>query len=85
MLEPAEFFAATQQYGSPSRVASMRFATVDPAYSGTGPARVMFDGETLLTVKPYQFVGSPPVAGKRVRMTPVSNTYVIDGMLNGGA
>jgi hypothetical protein len=89
MLDPTEFFDAVTEYDkSASNDASKghpRFATVDSAYAGTGPARVMFDGELTLTTKAYQFLNLAPRAGSRVMMTPVANTYVIAGMLNGGA
>ena len=89
MLDPGQFFEAVAEYDRSANNADSkghpRFATVDSAYAGTGPARLTFDGESALTNKSYNFAGSPPVAGKRVFVVPVANTYLIMGMLNGGA
>jgi hypothetical protein len=89
MLKPRDFFDAVAEYDrSANNTESKghpRFATVDSAYAGTGPARLIFDGESALTNKAYNFAGSPPVAGARVFVVPVANTYLISGMLNGGA
>jgi hypothetical protein len=89
MLRPGEFFDAVAEYDRSANNADSkgheRFATVDSAYAGTGPARLTFDGESALTTKAYSFAGSPPVAGARVFVLPVANTYLIMGMLNGGA
>ena len=88
MLDPGQFFDAVAEYDRSANNETKghpRFATVDSAYAGTGPARVIFDGESVLTTKAYNFIGSPPVAGARVFMQPVANTYVVNGMLNGGA
>jgi len=89
MLKPRDFFDAVAEYDKSANndesKGHPRFATVDSSYAGTGSARVMFDGETALTNKEYKFVGSPPTAGARVMMLPVANTYVLMGMLNGGA
>jgi hypothetical protein len=89
MLDPTEFFTAVAEYDkSASNDASKghaRCATVDSAYAGTGPARVTFDGEVALTTKAYHFLNLAPQAGARVCMMPIANTYVIAGMLDGGA
>ena len=89
MLKPEELFEAVAEYDKSAEndesKGHARFATVDNAYAGSGPARVTFDGEATLTTKAYQFVGGAPQAGSRVMMLPVSTTYVINGMLNGGA
>ena len=89
MLDPTEFFDAVTEYdksaGNDASKGHSRFATVDSAYAGTGPARVMFDGEVTLTTKAYHFLNLAPQAGARVFMLPHANTYVIAGMLDGGA
>jgi len=89
MLDPTEFFEAVAGYDkSVQNVESegfARFATVDTAYAGNGPARVLFDGETSLSTKAYSPINLAPTAGSRVFMMPVSQTYVIVGMLLGGA
>lgn len=89
MMDPTDFFEAAREYDKSAdndgSKGHLRFARIDSAYAGTGPARVLFDGETALTNKAYTFVSVVPAAGARVLMMPVSSTYVIAGMLNGGA
>jgi hypothetical protein len=89
MLDPKEFFDAVTEYDKSARDDASkghnRFATVDSAYAGTGPARVTFDGEIALTTKAYHFLNLAPQAGARVCMLFIANTYVIAGMLDGGA
>ena len=89
MLDPAKFFEAVREYDkSADNVESAGFnrcATVDPDYTQVGPARVMFDGEETLTDKAYQYLGTAPRANTRVVMLPIGPTYVILGMVNGGA
>lgn len=88
-MDPAKFFEAVRTYDkSAENYQSQgwsRFATVDPNYTGAGPARVQFDGEASVSQKSYHFVGQTPLAGKRAFLVPVGNTYVILGNLNGGA
>lgn len=62
----------------------VRLGTVDPAYSGTGSARVTFDGESTMTVKAYTIM-EPISASDRVALLPVGQGYVILGKLGGGA
>lgn len=89
VLDPSKFFDAVREYDkSADNVESKgwnRCATIDPNYSGTGPARVQFDGELTVSQKAYHFVGTPPLAGKRAFLVPVGPTYLIMGMINGGA
>lgn len=61
-------------------------AVVDPAYvAGSFPGtlpRVTFEGEDTLSDKGYNVAGTyAPVAGHRVLLVPVGNTYVIVGKL----
>lgn len=88
MLDPAKMFEAFREYDrSADNVDSKGFirgGTIDPDYVGTGPARVMFDGETVLSQKSYQFLNVAPRANTRVIMLPIGSTYVILGMVNGG-
>lgn len=88
MLDPKEFFDSVREYDKSAdneeSKGHERFATVDPNYSGSGPARVTFDGETAMSTKAYQFLNAPPRNGTRVFMLPVGTTYLIMGMLNGG-
>lgn len=87
--DPTKFFDAIREYdNSADNVESKgwnRCGTIDPNYAGTGPARVQFDGELTVSQKAYQFVGVAPLAGKRAFLVPVGPTYVILGMINGGA
>ncbi len=88
MLDPTDLFESLKEYDRSAENADskghVRFASVDTAYSGVGPARVMFDGETAFSTKAYQFINQAPGPGVRVLMLPVDQTYVILGMLNGG-
>lgn len=88
-FDPAKFFDAVREYDKSADNAESRgwnrCATIDPEYTGIGPARVMFDGEETLTQKTYHFVGdTPPRANARVFLVPVGPTYLIQGMINGG-
>lgn len=68
----------------------LRLGTVDPAYDpwltypdAPPPARVTFDGESVLSGKAYGYVGGfVPWPGIRVFLVPIGNTYVIGGMIN---
>ncbi len=88
MIDPTTFFEAVRTYDKSAdneeSKGHARFATVDPNYSGSGPARVMFDGETVLSTKFYSFLNTPPRGNTRVFMAPVGTTYLILGMVNGG-
>jgi len=56
-----------------------RLGTIDSAYDGTGLPLVLFDGETLMGVKGYPWIGRKPSADDRVVLTPVGTSYVIAG------
>ena len=64
MLDPTELFEAVRTYDKSAdnteSKGHTRFATVDANYAGSGPARVMFDGEAALSTKAYQFNASKP-------------------------
>lgn len=60
-----------------------KMGTVDPAYIGSGPAKVTFDGETSMSSKAYVVVGIAPAASDRVVLFPVGKTYIIVGTLGG--
>lgn len=87
-FDPAKFFDAVREYDKSATNADTqgftRCGTVDPGYTGAGPARIMFDGETVLSQKAYHFLNTAPLAGARVVLTPIGSTYVISGMVNGG-
>lgn len=88
VLDPARFFEAAREYDrSADNVESVgwnRCATIDPDYTGIGPARVQFDGETAVSQKAYGYCGNPPLPGKRAFLVPIGNTYLIMGPINGG-
>jgi hypothetical protein len=87
-LDPGKFFDAVREYDKSANNDESkgwnRCGTVDSEYTGVGPARILFDGETTLSQKFYHFVGTAPRAGTRVFLAPVGSTYVIQGMINGG-
>jgi hypothetical protein len=68
----------------------VRLATVDATYDpwttypdAAPPARVTFDGESVLSTKAYPYAaGMIPWSGMRVYMLPIGNTYLIGGALN---
>lgn len=88
MFDPRKFFEAAREYDKSADNEESkgwnRCATIDPGYTGSGPARVTFDGETTLSQKTYEFVGTPPNPATRVVMMPIGPTYFIAGMVNGG-
>jgi hypothetical protein len=88
-MDPTKFFDAIREYDASADNAESkgwnRCGTIDPAYTGTGPARVQFDGEVAVSQKAYHFVGVAPLAGKRAFLIPVGSTYLIMGPINGGA
>jgi len=69
---------------TPSEDRPARIGTVDAAYSGTGPAKVLFDGETVAGTRLY-VVMTPVAASDRVVLIPVGTGYVILGKLGIGA
>lgn len=68
----------------------IRLAVVDPAYdpfagypAATPPARVTFEGETILSAKAYPLTqGFVPRPGQRVWMVPQGNGYLVAGAVN---
>lgn len=65
---------------TPSEDRPPRIGTVDATYSGTGPAKVLFDGETIAGTRLY-VVMTPVAASDRVVLIPVGTSYVILGKL----
>lgn len=56
-----------------------KYATIDPDYID-GPPRLIFDGETAVTLKPYPYLGTyTPVAGHRVK---VDDGVVVGNIIN---
>lgn len=59
----------------------VKLATIDQYYT-SGPARVLFDGETVMSERAYSWA-SPyaPKAGERVYLIPVGQSYLIGGSI----
>ena len=57
----------------------IRIGTIDPYYT-SGQARILFDGETVISDRGYSWVSTySPVGGDRVYLVPVGQTYLIGG------
>lgn len=55
---------------------------IDPAYSGSGRPRVIFDGSTTVSSKTYPYLSSyTPQANDRVILANVGKTHVILGKI----
>lgn len=80
-----DFLAALRGDAPPPSAAAQRgprLATIDASYSGTGAARVIFDGESVAGLRSY--IPLQPVAvGQRVVLLPIGNTLVILGDVAG--
>lgn len=76
-----DFLAALRGDAPPPSAAATRgprLGTVHASYSGTGAARVTFDGEVSAGLRSY--IPLQPVAvGQRVVLLPIGNTFVILG------
>lgn len=67
---------------TPSQDRPARIGNVDAAYAGTGLAKVLLDGETVMGSKGYAWLNPyAPVAGDRVLLAPVGRGYVIVGSI----
>lgn len=77
----AGYVNAPTQGPMPSVDRPIRLGTIDPWYT-SGVARVLFDGETILSKRGYSWVGSyTPTGGDRVVLVPVGQTYIITGLV----
>lgn len=55
---------------------------IDPAYSGSGRPKVIFDGSTTVSSKTYPYLSSyTPQANDRVILANVGGTHVILGKI----
>lgn len=81
-LESITGYADDEQGDAPSHDRPVKLGVVDPAYAGTGEARVKFDGESVMGVRTYVAL-LPVAAGDRVVMLPVGRTYVVLGSVGG--
>lgn len=69
--------------GKPGPTASnerpVKLGTIDPYYTA-GLARVLFDGETVMSLKGYSWDSAyDPTAGDRVYLVPVGQSFIIGG------
>lgn len=62
----------------------VKLGTVDGGYTGTGNPAVLFDGESLLGLRKYPFIGEQPRAGDRVSLVPQGSSYIIAGTIGTG-
>lgn len=54
-----------------------KLGKIDPSYTGGRP-RIIFDGETTVSVKQYPYLGRyTPAANDRVLMLKIANSYVV--------
>lgn len=75
MITPEEF---VQIFKNPNETKLIRFGKIDPAHI-SGRPRLIFDGESIVTVKRYNYLSSyNPKAGDRVF---VLNNVVIGAIL----
>ena len=59
----------------------IRLGTIDQYYTA-GPAKVLFDGETVISSRGYSWSSTyTPTAGERVYLLPVGQTYLIVGSI----
>lgn len=63
----------------PSQDKPVKLGIVDPAWNGAGSPKVLFDGETIMSVKGYPWAGLKPSAGDRVALVPQGHGYVVVG------
>jgi hypothetical protein len=85
LLEAVAGYADQPTNGyTPSADRAVLIGTVDAAYSGTGNAKVLFDGETVAGSRTY-VVLEPVSPSDRVLLVPVGRSYVIAGKVGGGS
>lgn len=60
-----------------------KMGTIDPAYTGLGPAKVKFDGESAVSAKAYVCVNCQVAPSDRVVLIPAGKTLVIIGTIGG--
>jgi hypothetical protein len=76
------FIDDPERDGLKSAQRPVKLGTIDALYNGTGNPKVLFDGETLMGVRTYAWVGRKPRANNRVVLVPQGHTYVILGTIN---
>ena len=88
MIDTRDFLEAVAGYsdqpveGKPSaKDRPVKLGTVDQYYTA-GLARVLFDGEPVMSLKGYAWDSAyTPVAGDRVYLIPVGQSYIISGKI----
>lgn len=88
MFDSRDFLEAITGYANsdtsgpqPSSNRPIKLGTIDPYYTA-GKARVLFDGETIMSERGYSWDTSyTPLAGQRVFLYPVGQTYLIGGSI----
>lgn len=86
MIDARDFLEAVSGYTNQpegntpaSKDRPVKLGTVDPFYTA-GPARVLFDGEPVMSLKGYAWAAAyTPTAGDRVYLVPVGQSYIIGG------
>jgi len=58
-----------------------RFGVVDTLWNGVGNPRILFDGETDMGFRTYQFLGMAPKPGGRVLLKRLGDSWVIVGAI----
>lgn len=66
---------------APAQDRPPKMGTVDAAYTGAGPAKVKFDGETTTSTKAYTLINCQVAASDRVALIPLGKTLVIIGTI----
>ena len=80
-LESVAGYTDAPEAVTPSQDKPPRLGVVDAGYTGSGAPMVLFDGESLMGVKTYPWVGRQPLAGERVVLLAQGRGYVILGTL----
>lgn len=81
------FLESITGYGEPGHEQDsrpVRLATIDPDDTGVGMPQVLFDGETVMGLRGYPWIGTRPAAGERVAMLPQGRSYIILGAVHTG-
>lgn len=82
MSAAASFLDAVSKYGRRPERPNVRLATVATTDTGIGGVRVIFDGETVVSGKPYPYVGTRPRKTERVVMLRQGRGYFVLGSIS---
>ena len=79
MIDAEELLQITA--GNPQQ-SMFKLGRIDPAYSGSGRPKVVFDGETTASGKQYPYLSIyTPAANDRILLAAVAGSYVILGKI----